>query len=172
MLYSTWGDSKVVSSSRFRVHGDTLFRDGVDSVEGRQLMRIKQVSIRVPSDTVYTGANVGLWYRIDTGKFYEKNGSGYIGKDTTSYQLVTPTHWFRMGMLNNNQFHAMSGPYTMKHDTLIGTISYSSLPIQHAKFNITQSNDQLPYWFGDITDSTGRKLFHFQDTSMLRIAGS
>lgn len=75
------------------------------------------------------GPHVGTWNQLSSS-FAMADGTKGSHTNATHihYQIITPTHWMRI-ILHNNQFkNAFGGTYTMEGDKIIATVDNGSAP--------------------------------------------
>jgi hypothetical protein len=149
----------------YNVQGDTFIQTGTLIMADGTQAPINHHFSRVKTDHAYNGPHVGTWKQLSSS-YTDANGTKGSHTNATHirYQIITPTHWMRISMANNQFENAFGGTYVLYGDKVIGNIDYASFPSKGVVATWTErvEGNKL-YASGVANDPTGKQLVQFED---------
>jgi hypothetical protein len=150
----------------FKVQGGLLKQQGKVVFADGTIANVNHTFTKVQGDKMNNGSHVGTWNQLSSS-FTMPDGTKESHTNATHirYQIITPTHWMRISLQNNQFENAFGGTYTMDGNKMVAKIDYGSMPgMKGAIVDITQrvEGNKL-YWSGMVKDATGKQIGQFED---------
>jgi hypothetical protein len=149
----------------YNVQGNVFTQTGVLIISDGSKVPINHHFARVKTDNAYNGPQVGTWNQLSSS-YTDANGNKASHTNATNirYQVITPTHWMRISMANNQFENAFGGTYVLYGDKVIANIDYASFPAKGTVATWTQRFEgNKMYVSGDAKDPTGKLMVRYDD---------
>src|SRR4051812_8204110 len=149
----------------YSVQGNTFNQTGTLTLTDGTAVPINHHFSRVKADNAYNGPQVGTWNQLSSS-YTDANGNKAFHTNATHirYQVITPTHWMRISMANNQFENAMGGAYILYGDKVNSRIDYASFPAKGMVASWTERIEgNKMYASGVAQDASGKPVVKFDD---------
>jgi len=149
----------------YNVQGDIFTQTGTLILSDGTKVPINHHFARVKTDNAYNGPHVGTWNQLSSS-YTDANGTKASHTNATHirYQIITPTHWMRISMANNQFENAMGGTYVLYGDKSINNLEYASFPSKGMVATMTERVEgNKMYASGIVKNATGSQVVQFDD---------
>jgi hypothetical protein len=115
LLYGNFDVKGLIAEYEYQVQGDRFKQKGILIFGDGTKVNINETYTKVNTGKGYNGPHVGTWNQLSSS-FTMGDGTKQSHTNATHirYQIITPTHWMRISMQNNQFENAFGGTYTME----------------------------------------------------------
>lgn len=133
----SWEDHVPTTSVFYwKVEGDKLIKYGsITREDGKTATQERMEFKRINGTSSYSdNPGIGVWDQLSSSYTLADGKKGSHTRETaTRFQIISPTHWFRIHHRNNKFESVMAGTYSMEGNTMY-------LAMEHASFPINKNN--------------------------------
>jgi hypothetical protein len=151
----------VKTDYSWKIDGDTFIQSGtVVRPDGKKVFVEALVFRRVITTQSYpNNPAIGTWDQVSSS-FTNFDGTREQHTNETAQRLhvITPTHWMRISQRGHKFEHAMMGTYSMKGNTVIPVLQYSSIGMNKGdKVELTEKINGNKFYVHGVLTNSARK---------------
>ena len=146
----------------WKVKGDQFIQAGTITLPDGKKIIIDELIFKkvktVPDNS--KSPIVGTWNQLSSEyTLFDGTKGSHVSPNVTRFDILTPTHWMRIGHWEGKFQNAMIGSYSMQNDKIMPTMIIGSQPMDNSiKYELScRVDDSKLYVNGTATNGEGKK---------------
>jgi hypothetical protein len=123
--------AKAKTDYTIKAEGDKFYQRGTLTLGNGQVIPIDEVWQKItPAQSYPDNPAIGAWNQLSSS-FTDEHGQkgSHTQEKVTRFEIITPSHWMRIGHWDRKFDGAFGGTYTLKGNKMMARIDFSSFPM-------------------------------------------